>query len=338
MEVLETKLAELEAQLAQLLAENEQFKKREHLAQKQHFEELIEVILRAVDEGDKLESDYKNLLQAIEKDQLLIDLTEANNPNSEVLGFQFMKVILDSIEKHFSPAITDTKVKSRFLNVVKKVVKSPVLAAVLSTNPVTGAVYSIIDKVTSFTTNHPVGKKVKDLTIETRSVFQEDRIKGFYTDMEKYILFYDSLLQASAKYDAAVDNLKQKNKSLTGVLNHYHTDVLKDLGVDLDSDKPKLMQVDKILSPPPLNGGTLDYGAITSNEKVINAHKRAVEFSSLKERYESLRIDYNNIVVIFLDAYLDAFEKAEGFTDKSIDKSKLTDLKDRISNMKKITA
>lgn len=330
MEELEKKLAELESQLAQLMEENKQFKEREWQALKKSYDEMIEIISLAVEQGDKLEADYKNLQNSMKMDDLLIRLTDVNNPTSDVLGFKFTQVISDAVEKHFTKNITNEKVKEKFGEVVNRIVNNPIFAAILTSNPVTGMVYRVIDKITDFTTNNPLGMNVKKWHQETKGVFQEDRMTVFQNEMTEYIDIYDSLLKASDLYEQSVEHLHQKNKSLNGVLENYYSDLLKDLGIVPSPGKSSLLQVQKVLTPT--NPG--DFGGVMANENVIAAYKKALGFAGLKERYENLSADYNNILIAFFDAYLEAFQTAEKLGKEDFDPEELSKMKNEILSRK----
>lgn len=330
MEELEKKLAELEAQLVQLLEENKQFKNREHHALQKAYDEMVEVISLAVEQGDKLEADYKNLQNSMDMDNLLIRLTEANNPNSDALGFKFTDVISNAVTNHFTKKITNGKVKEKFGEVVNRIVKNPVVAAILTTNPVTGMVYRVIDKITDFTTNNPLGMNLNKWHQETEGVFKEEKLAAFQSELTQYIDFYDGLIQASDLYKQSVEHLHQKNKSLNSVLENYYSDLLKDLGVVLSAGKSNLVQVQKILTPASPD----ELRGVMEKENVIAAHKKAQGFAGLKERYENLSVDYNNILISFFDAYLVAFQKAEKLGKDNFDPKKLSDLKMQIEKRK----
>lgn len=332
MEELEKKLAELESQFAQLMEENRQFKEREKQALQKQYDELANVISRAIEQGDKLESDYKNLRNAMKKDDLLIKLSDANNPNSDILGFKFTKVVSDAVTRHFTQNITNQDVKDKFGEIVNRVVNNPVVAAILTTNPVTGMVYRVIDKITDFTTNNPLGMRLKKWNQETKGVFQEDRMEGFRLEMTTYIDFFDLLLKASAQYNHSLESLEQKNNSLSQVLKNYYSALLEDLGVNIRSGTAVILQVQKILQP---TASADDLRSILEKENVIAAYKKAQEFASIKERYENLRIDYNNIVVQFLQAYLEAFEKTEHIEKEYLDRTKLGNLINQIKSLMK---
>lgn len=333
MEELEQKLAELESQLAQILAENKQFKAHEFRMVKKAYEEMIEIISLAVEQGDKLESDYKNLQKAMEQDSLLISLTEVNNPTSNILGFRFTDVISKAVENHFTKNISDKEVKEKFGDVVKRIVENPVFAAILTSNPVTGLVYRVIDKITDFSTNNSLGINLRRWNEQTKVVFQDDKLEAFYNEMTKYIDFYDALIKAAEKYLQSVEQLRQKNQSLKGVLEDYYTDLLKSLGVVSSTGRSNWRQIEEILKPQ--IDSTAGYSGVMEKANVMAAYKKAQGFTDLKERYENLHADYNNILSQFFEAYLNAFINAKSLGKDDFDSKKLSDLKTKIEARKK---
>jgi len=329
MEELQKKLVELESRLNSLQTENDELKRIQTEGLKKQYEEISEAIQYAVEHGDRLESAHKDLEGKMSQSALLVRFTEVNNPHSEVLGFKFTEVVKNMAAAHFTQKITDQEVKDNFSKVVNRVVNNPVVATLLNTNPVTGMVYRVVDKITDFSNNNPLGIRLNKWAEDVKGVFDDERIKGFVESFNKYIFFYDALLKASEQYHIASEGLTQRRESLGKVLNTYHSDLLKELGIQPKQGVSSLSSLNKILS---VDGKK--YQTILNNPKIMSAYDKAREYRNLEERFNNLLHDYNGIVVQLLDAYLAALGSLEGSALGDFDPQKVKQLVTSINNLK----
>lgn len=329
MDEITNQIQNLESKLALLESENKSLKQIYQERLRKEFEEIEAVIVKAVERGDKLDYAHSNLEKEIEKDFLLVLLTKVNNPNSDDIGFTFTKVINDSVESCFTKKITNPEIKENFGTIIGAVVKNPVLAAILTSNPVTGMVYRVMDKITDFFTNNPFGAKMRQIKEEADKVLIEDNIKNFTASIQTYISFYDTLIQAADQYNIAYKGLAQRRESLSRGLKNYYTDLLKELGIEVGPDISPMLKVSKLLA---VKDGK--YHIVLNNDKVIRAYNKAREYGSLEERFNNLYADYKSILAEFLDAYLRAFENMSTSTKANFNMDKVEKLKNQIKKIK----
>lgn len=321
MEELEKKILDLESRLTILEDENSSLK-NDHLEQlKSRYDSIVYDIALAVEYGDKLEEAHQNFENEVSSHSGLILLTMVNNPTADILGFKFADVIGDKVRYHFTEKINDEAVKTKFGDIVSKIVENPVVAALLTTNPVTGVVYRIVDKINDFSENHPFGVKGKAWMDETREIFTNDRISKFMESLQPYMALYDDLLKAAVSYRISIDRLTQRKESLGKALNTYYTDLLNELGIERKKDQSNLLKVQRVLG---VDGN--EYGKIVFDEKINKALGKAKEYRNLDERFKNLRDDYYSILSDFFDQSLRALDGLEaiksGFDSKKVDEVK----------------
>lgn len=320
----------LKEQMEALKAQNQVLKDRALAAEKKEADELINRIFKVIHHGDKLESDFDNLLDKIENDELLIDLGEANNPNSKVLGFQFTKVIFKAAIDNF---INDSPVedKKRFTDVILNVVKNPLVNVLLTTNPVSYLVSKVVDKVADLTTS--VKGKHGQRILSVKKAFKQEQIDAFTKEMEKYYPFYDALLLASDMYEDRVATLREQSMYLEELIGDYYSGFLKTLALDpTEEHAPLLRQVQDKFTPP-IKDGEPDFRALIEDENNIAANKIAIKFPELRQQIVEVIASYKEILADYLEANLEALAMAK---ELSQDTAGLEKLEERIKARKKV--
>lgn len=320
---LEQEVATLKTQLAALVAQNEVLKARTQAAEEKEANKLIDGLLEVIEHGDKLESDFINLVDQIESDQLLIDLSEVNNPSSDVLGFKFTDIILKAGHKHFMIDLAPED-RTRFKDTLLNVVKNPLIKAILTTNPVSYLVSKVVEKVSDFTES--VKGKPKERLLSVKKAFGQQKLEAFVSEMEQYFPFYESLLNAADTYEVEVDSLKEKYNHLESRLDNYYAGFLGVLGLDPDASQPLLRQVQERFTPEKVDG-IPDFRPILDDENNQEAYKIALKFPELKEQIQALMAEYRSILSNFLKDNLEALEIAKNL---SPDKAGLEKLETRI--------
>lgn len=327
---LQEQITALQGQMEALQLQNQALKERAAAAEKNEADQLVNRILKVIHHGDRLESDFSNLLDKMENDELLIDLGEANNPNSEVLGFQFTKVIFKAAIDNFinhSP-VED---KTRFTDVILNVVQNPLVNALMTTNPVTFLVSKVVEKVGDLTTS--VKGRHGQRLLSVKKAFRKDQIDAFTNEMEKYYPFYDALLLASDEYEDRVATLREESRHLESLLGDYYEGFLKNLDLDpTEENVPLLRQVQDKFTPP-IKDGELDYRALTEDEKNIAANKIALKFPELKQQIAQVIASYKGILSNYLEANLHALDMAKELSE---DIAGLEKLEERIKARKKV--
>lgn len=316
----EEEISALKVQMEALLQQNQSLKDRAANAEKKEANHLIDAILKVIHHGDRLESDFSNLLDQMENDELLIDLGEANNPSSDILGFKFTSIIFKSAIKHFidkSP-IED---KARFKDVILNVVQSPLVKVLMTTNPVSWLVSKVVDKVADLTES--IKGKHGHRILTTKKAIAQNQIDAFTKEMEAYFPFYEALLDASEEYEIRVGELREDNARLHTMVKDYYNGFLKILELDpTEANSPLLRQVQDRFTPD-MEDGVADYRAILEDEKNQQAFQIALNFPDNRQMIVEVIAEYQNILSDYLEANIEALNLAKSLSEDTIGLEKL---------------
>ena len=330
---VEEEISTLKAQMEALLQQNKELKDRAANAEKKEANHLIDAILKVIHHGDRLESDFTNLLDQMESDELLIDLAEANNPSSDILGFKFTSIVFRSAIKHFieqSP-IED---RPRFKDVILNVVQSPLVEVLMTTNPVSWLVSKVVDKVADLTES--VKGKHGTRILTTKKAIAKNQIDAFTEEMEAYFPFYEALLDASEEYEIRVGELREDNERLQALVKDYYSGFLKILQLDpTEASAPLLRQVQDHFTPAMIDG-MADYRAILEDEKNQQAYQIALKFPDNRQMILEVIAEYQHILSDYLEANIEALNLAKTLSEDTIGLEKLENrIKERRSVLEK---
>lgn len=330
---VEEEISSLKAQMEALLQQNKELKDRAANAEKKEANHLIDAILKVIHHGDRLESDFTNLLDQMENDELLIDLAEANNPSSDILGFKFTSIIFKAAIKHFIDK-SPVEDKVRFKDVILNVVQSPLVEVLLTTNPVSWLVSKVVDKVADLTES--VKGKHGTRILTTKKAIAKNQIDAFTEEMEAYFPFYEALLDASEEYEIRVRELREDNERLEAMVKDYYSGFLKILALDpTEASAPLLRQVQDHFTPTVIDG-MADYRAILEDEKNQQAYQIALKFPDNRQMILEVIAEYQHILSDYLEANIEALNLAKALSEDTIGLEKLENrIKERRSVLEK---
>ena len=310
----------IKAQMEALQQQNQALKDRAANAEKKEANHLIDAILKVIHHGDRLESDFSNLLDQMENDELLIDLGEANNPSSDILGFTFTNIVFKSAIKHFIDK-SPMEDKARFKDVILNVVKSPLVKVLMTTNPVSWLVSKVVDKVADLTES--IKGKHGHRILTTKKAIAQNQIDAFTQEMEAYFPFYEALLDASEEYEIRVEELKEDNIRLEALVKDYYNGFLKILELDpTEANSPLLRQVQDRFTPTMVDG-VADYRSILENGKNQQAYQIALKFPDNRQRILEVMAEYKNILSDYLEANVEALNLAKSLSENTTGLEKL---------------
>ncbi len=323
----EEEISTLKTQMEALLLQNQALKDRATNAEKNEANHLIDAILKVIHHGDRLESDFTNLLDQMESDELLIDLGEANNPSSDILGFKFTSIIFKSAIKHFIDQ-SPMEDKARFKDVILNVVQSPLVEVLMTTNPISWLVSKVVDKVADLTESIKGKHGVRILT--TKKAIAQNQIDAFTQEMEAYFPFYEALLDASEEYEIRVGDLREDNARLDALLKDYYSGFLKILALDpTEATSPLLRQVQDRFTPN-VEDGMEDYRTILEDDKNQQAYQIALKFPDNRQMILEVIAEYQNILSDYLEANVEALNLAKALSEDTVGLEKLENrIKDR---------
>ena len=283
-------------------------------------------ILKAIENGPKLEFDFSKVTDRIRVVGLLSKLNKANNPASDILGVSFVDVVNKAAETHFTKELPE-KEKPRFVDIVNKIIKNPIVSSVLSSNPVTSVVASITNAAAGFFSSNVYGEKVKELTVETKNLFDQKKLEAFNKELTPYISFYDNMIRTTDKYLIGVDQLKNKYSYLNENVKNYNTSLLNALNVKKSSPTPLSVQVDSEFKLTSDKYGFWEYQKVLKRENISTAKNISNNYKVVEIQVQNFKSDYNEILKNYLNETVILLNGAKTITlSKGFSSDKIDDL------------
>nr|WP_320022211.1 hypothetical protein [uncultured Draconibacterium sp.] len=331
-ENIESKIKELENQVSLLVKQDSLFRRTINIEDSLNYILTRNSIINAVDKAPALVFNFDKIVENIEKDALWTKIVDANNPSSNILGASFTDVVTKAAEKHFLQAL-DKKDKTRFTDIINKIVKNPIVSSVLSSNPVTSVVASITNAASDFFTNNITGAKVKDLEVHTKNVFDQNKLEAFNKELAPYIKFYDEMIKANDNYFNGLSRLKAKNKYLSENISSYNVKLIMSLGLDLSSSVPKSTQANNIFTLQKDKYGFIDYRAVLAKSEIKNTKEHSDKYVVYKIQVEDFQEEYNQLLKGYLEENIRLLTNAKSITlTKGFDSGKIDNLIIQIEN------
>lgn len=287
-------------------------------------DEIISFIL----DGDELTSRYSLMINNIEENSVLIALNAVNNPNSDVLGFNFMSIVLDAVNVELL-ADLEPEERPRFIDIVKKIVKNPVVDVLLSINPVTSVVDKIVSKASSFFQSSGLLGKSKKVKVEIDYFVDEKKLGKFMDKLNPYIKFYNKLILARDKYDREIINLDEIIKNAEVSVSTLYERLNNILENDSKSSK-KLLEKIRIICPSPQNVELENFSDLLKEPLLNEVFQLAKEFNKSVSFVSNVERLYHKILMSYLEENLNIIKSTNTFSNKDFDQAKLNNLKEEI--------
>jgi hypothetical protein len=296
---LNLKIKDLEKRISLLVEQDSLFRRTINIEDSVDFLQTRNVIINAVDNAPTLVFNFDKIVENIEINALWTRIVDANNPSSDILGSSFTDVVIKAAEKHFIEAL-DKKDKPRFIDIVNKIVKNPIVSSVLSSNPVTSVVASITNAASDFFTNNITGAKIKNLAVDTKNVFDQKKMEAFNNELAPYIKFYDEMIKANEDYYSGLNRLKKKNKYLIESVSNYNVNLLRSLGIDITSKIPKSTQANNMFIPNKDKYGLYNYIEIINKPNIRASKSHADKYIVYKLQVDDFQDEYNELLANYL--------------------------------------
>ncbi len=285
----------------------------------------------------KLDFDFKNTTEKIAVTGLFTKLMQANNPTSDILGFQFAEIVFISSEKYFKESLKTESEKKRFSQIVTKIVNNPVVSSLAQTNLVTSVVSAIISMIASFSSSNvnieKDGNRIKNIEVEHKDVFDQKSISAFRNELQVYINFYDALIISSNKYLNGLENLNVKYSNLIKSVRDYKNQIYS--GLDL-KESNLLIQLASLLPDP--EKGPVIFRDYLNDQKLMLSLGQARQYPLLEQSVDDFKKEYNTLLFQFLTEYMNTLQTARDFPKGIMDKAKtdklLSDIKEFIGSLK----
>lgn len=322
---LQKQLDELKSRLKTIEKENAMLRMQNRTEDSLAYCVLRDEIFSACTHLPQLDFDYKSTAEKIAVTGLFTKLMQANNPTSDILGFRFTEVIFTSADKHFKSVLKEGHDKTRFTQVIGKIIDNPVVTSLANTNPVTSVVAAIISTIAGFTTTRvnleKEGGKVQDVSVVQDDVFDQKCIAGFRNELQVYIDFYDALIIASSDYLEGLESLDAKYAYLVKSVSDYKSEFYSTLDV---RENNLLVKLSKSLPDPALK--KIDYQSIFNDPAIRKSQLLARKFPVIQQAVSDFKKDYNTLLFKYLETYIITLKMAGDFPDGDIDKEKTGDL------------
>jgi len=273
----------------------------------------------------KINLEYLSTTDKIAVTGLFTKLLQANNPTSDILGFRFHETILKAAEKHFKNELKSENEKSRFSQIITKLVNNPVISSLANSNPITSVTAAIVSTVAGYSTTavdiNRSGNKIREVSATTTDAFSQKNIDAFRSELQPYIQFYDALNIASQRYLAGLDNISQRHTYLKVTVDTFRDQLYNSLQVD---DSNTLIKLASVLPDP--GSGKVNFQSHLKDPRVIQCSKVVSGLPPLLLTVQQFRREYDHTLLIFLKEYISALESAKKIPSNQLDQAKIDSL------------
>ncbi|MFM7856146.1 MAG: hypothetical protein ACKO96_30555 [Flammeovirgaceae bacterium] len=288
-------------------------------------------ILNSIQNGPKLEFDFRQVKDKIKISGLFAKIGKANNPTDDILGVSFVDVVSKAAETHLLASLPAAD-RPRFSEIVDKIIKNPIIGSLLNSNPVTSVVASITNSAANFFNSNIAGTKFDNARIETKNLFDQKKIESFNLELAPYISFYDKMLANTDKYVFGLEQLDRKYNFLNAAVKNYNNNLLSTLGVNPKIPTPLSSQVESILVVNKDVYDFYDYKKVLSQENVIKSKRIADDFQILNNQVLDFQNDYNELLKNYLFETIKLLNDAKSMKlSKGFNQAKLDGLIGEIS-------
>ena len=246
----------------------------------------------------------------ISDQQYSIRLLNLNNPGTAQMVKQFEDFMKKLVTDKFSNLLkTDSLKKKKVFRVLESIFQNPVLAPVLNSNPISSAISSAYNFISSLVepkvdiTKNGLGL-MKDVKVELDNFVDKALMNGLTADLVPYIRFFDTLYVINNQFTTRLNLLKQKSNALYDSYADvwlYYTN----LGIKPEETPVKKQQLfDKTFPVVKNNGSLSTYAFYLQDEKI----KKGLQYSHAVELYfnkcNELTEEYNTALKDFRDQYI----------------------------------
>jgi len=256
-------------------------------------------ILNSIQNGPKLEFDFNRVKEKIQLSAIFTKIGKANNPTDDILGVSFVDVVSKAAETHLLNSLPSAD-RPRFSEIVDKIIKNPIIGSLLNSNPVTSVVASITNSAVNYFNSKISGTKFDNAAIETKNLFDQNKLENFNLELAPYISFYDKMLLNSDKYVFGLEQLDKKYSFLNSSVENYNNRLYTTLGILQNTGIPLSSQVEKIFSVTKDNYGFYEYKKVLNKDNITISRQIAEEYLILNSQVLSFKNDYHELLKSYL--------------------------------------
>lgn len=274
------------------------------------YEKARETLMNGFHNSYILEERLSFRRKEISDQQYSIRLLNLNNPGTAQMVKQFEDFMKKLVTDKFSNLLkTDSLKKKKVFRVLESIFQNPVLAPVLNSNPISSAISSAYNFISSLVepkveiTKNGIGL-MKDVKVELDNFVDKALLNGLTADLVPYIRFFDTLYVINGQFTTRLNLLKQKSKALCD----SYEDVwlyYKNLGIKPEETPVKKQQLFEKTFPVVKNNGNITaYAFYLQDEKVKTGLKYSREVELYHDKFNELTEEYNTALKDFRDQYI----------------------------------
>lgn len=315
--------SDLEKKISELEKTINAFKAKETEREKQAYEKNKIIIQDALDHSENIEKRFERTIEKLNLTNFLLLLGSANNPTNTSLGFNLFDTITKIAEDVLASGLKDgdtDKPKTRFLDIVSKIINNPIADVLLKSNPVGAIVTSVMNTASNFIDTTATGGFLKKTHLETKDVIIQDKLNEFSNSLKKFENYYTELLYTTNIFRDKLDHIKSKNLNLIVSLRDYHKIFLDTLGINPESQI--INQFNEIFKVPELNEELL-YSEVLEKPEISKAIKIAERMPSFNSQVNTFVQEFETSFSEFLTNYSKVLKSALNWNDNELDKEKL---------------
>lgn len=301
-----------------------------------HYQSIRTNLITALELQNQIETVYTYIKGDVETADIYNKLARVNSPVSDILGFKFSTIILNKTKEVFNSkefSQMPPKKKSKFLEVINKIVNNPIASAIQSTFPFTGTIRSVVTAAATFFSEPTVELNLSKERGELKAVnvkevkgdtgLSNEFIEKYLSSLSPYIVFYEKLEYSNLQYEISNANLLKTHQNLPVLIKSFKKELHSKLGLTEDMIlAQKLTVIDNLLEYN-LSGGSDFIYRLSSEKKskIFEANNIAKQIGMTAIELENFYSEFVSNVQEKLNSdknILNDAKKLEGAKEESI--------------------
>jgi hypothetical protein len=290
----------------QLLTENKSLKYKIWFKDSIDYDNAYNTASSAVGKSESISDKVSFLHTCIIENLAFLAVAKSQN----ITNSDFPKVMADEAVKMLgtdkSPEKDTAKVRV-WRDVVTRLANNPLLKGILSSNPVTSTVVSVVNFASTWFNQSIAGTKIENAKIELKQAITQQKLKGFVDRMQAYINFYDQLNGLTKDFETDMNNIQVKYKPLQDEIGPYDSQILTALKLKSKNDS-KVIPLNALfrLKETPEFGLEISqdfYRQVLDDNRVKSFIVLASKWELYQKQVNAFEKEYRTAVVSFFTRY-----------------------------------
>ena len=264
----------------------------------------------------------------------LSQISRLNNPENSELGFSLSSEVEKIIESKIikgNSKINGVK-KSKFLNFVDNLIKSPISTALYSAIPVVSSLKSVIDLI--------MGNALQGDDVSIQDVVELKK------SMKVYLDHYEGLAKAQSDFEQNLGNLDIRKEGLVLLLTQYTYERVNTITPSKVSEDDKKLSLTKIINKyynkelieaqveTIINNNPSNYSKSLTNNNLSYPTYALSQAKFIRDEIESLSREYISIYTSYQISLKNVLEKSKNIGDAKKVNTKISELEKNLSDVK----